>query len=293
MDGRDHHGSEVVRAVGRQFASGLELGITDVARIMRSRYTRLIGVLGQVEAGKTCLLTSMYLQVTGRHLLPSFRFVMSETLLGFEQRARRLRDWSHSAIPDQIVDRTQLGQSRTPAFLHLAVSDKAGIRHDLLLPDLPGEWTTRLLCDASTVDRFAFLSRADVLLVVVEAPTFANVRTRNNAVTDAMHLIARLTDEVGLETSIPIILAVTKCDQTSGDIPSHLNRVVDVVTKLGYSVSTVALAAFPGTSSQLKSGHGIEKLLALLTSLPAKPKTAAIDLPQNGGRSYFHSRVDR
>ena len=74
----------------RQFPSGLEIGLHDAGRLMRSRYTRIVGVLGQSEAGKTCLFTSLYLQITNRCLLPRYRFADSCTLQGFEQRARHL-----------------------------------------------------------------------------------------------------------------------------------------------------------------------------------------------------------
>lgn len=282
--------AEAIGGAARQFDSGLELGLQDVARIMRSRYATLVGVLGQVEAGKTCLFTSIYLQITGRFLYPQYRFVTSETLLGFEQRARHLRDWSNGGVPDQIVDRTQLGDSRSPAFLHLAISDRHGVRHDFLLPDLPGEWTTRLLSDASTAERFAFLSRSDVLLIVLEAPKFAAARARKNALTDATHLITRLANDIQLPRSIPIILAVTKCDETGGRVPAEVSRVADLVSQKGYSVATVGLAAFPADPAHVPAGFGIDTLLSHLTSPPPTPEDSAIPSINDGGRSYLKAR---
>lgn len=271
----------------RQFPPGLELGLHDITRLMRSRYVKLIGVLGQVEAGKTCLFTSMYLQLTGRYLCPKYRFVMSETLLGFEQRARHLRDWSKGGVPDQIVDHTQLGHSRSPSFLHLAISDDEGCRHDLLFPDLPGEWTTRLLSEASASTRFGFLSRSDSILIVLEAPSFSNTRTRHNAITDATHLLARLANDIRLPRSIPIILAVTKCDETDGKIPTELNRVADVADGYGFSVTTVALAAFPTDPARIRVGFGIDRLLAHLTSPPVVHEEASGKSVDDADRSYL------
>ncbi len=274
----------------RQFSSSLELGLQDAARLMQSKYVRLVGILGQVEAGKTCLFTSLYLQLTGRHLCPKYRFVASDTLLGFEQRARHLRDWSQGRIPDQIVDHTRLGHSRSPAFLHLAIQDAQGVRHDLLLPDLPGEWTTRLLSDTSTVERFSFLSRSDIVVIVLDAPTFAHLRTRNNAIADATHLLARLADDIQLPKSIPILLAVTKCDETEGQIPSDLIRVADVATGHGYSVTTVALAAFPTHSAKLPTGFGIDILLSHLTSDCLRIEKSVTTRFDGEDRSYLKAR---
>jgi hypothetical protein len=103
-------------------------------------------------------------------------------------------------------------------------------------------------------------------MIVLEAPKFANLRTRNNAIADATHLLARLADDIHLPKSIPILLAVTKCDETEGQIPSDLIRVTDVASRHGYSVTTVALAAFPTHSVKLPTGFGIELLLSRLTS---------------------------
>lgn len=281
---------DAISISARQFSSGLELGLQDVARIMRSRYATVVGVLGQVEAGKTCLFTSIYLQITGRQLYPQYRFVTSETLLGFEQRARHLRNWSNRGVPEQIVDRTQLGDSRSPAFLHLAISDRHGVRHDFLLPDLPGEWTTRLLSDASTADRFAFLSRSDVVLIVLEAPKFAAARTRNNALTDATHLLTRLANDIQLPRSIPILLAVTKCDETDGSVPAEVSRVAEFVSKHGYSVAIVGLAVFPADPTHVPTGFGIDTLLSHLTSRPAMHEDTAMPSISDGGRSYLKAR---
>jgi len=277
----------------RQFPTGLELGLNQAARIMRSRYTRLIGVLGQAEAGKTCLFTSLYLQLTGRNLCPKYRFAGSETLLGFEQRARHLRDWTQGRVPDQIVDRTHLGNPRSPAFLHLAFHDDSGTRHDVLLPDLPGEWTTRLLSDASTAERFGFLRRSDIVLLALEAPQFANRRTRNNAITDATHLLARLSDDISVPRSIPLVLAVTKCDETDGSAPQDVQKIADAALNRGYSVSTIPLAAFPRNGTTVPLGFGIDALVTQM-SLPCVPLTT--DTARNIGsasRSYLKARGHR
>jgi hypothetical protein len=271
----------------RQFSSGMELGLYDAGRIMRSRYTRLIGVLGQADAGKTCLLLSLYFQLTDRRLFPRYRFAASETLLGFEQRARHLRDWSQGGIPEQIVDHTVLGHSRSPAFLHLAFNDDQGARHDLLLPDLPGEWTTSLLSDASKADRFTFLSRSDAVLIALEAPTFANPRTVNNALTDAKHLLARLHDQICLPTNVPLILAVTKCDQTSGEVPSTFDSVRHAAYEYGYSATTIPLAAFPSQESETPAGFGLDMLLERVTAPPLISKSYLATISDGAARSYL------
>lgn len=273
----------------RRFHHCQELGLGDISGLMRGRYVRLVGVLGQTEAGKTSLLVSLYFQLTGRNLLPAFRFVSSDTLLGFEQRARLLRDWQLDGLPEQIVDHTSLRHSRSPAFLHLAMRDANGTRHDLVLPDLPGEWTSKLLSDESTADRFGFLLRSDAVLVVVEATRFSDPRKRNNAIADAKHIIVRLAGKIGLPKSIPLVLAVTKCDETEGQLPDGLGDVVKEAEALGYSIQVIPLAVFPAPMSPVRTGFGID---ILLSHLVAPCDTAANWRPADmgaDGRSYFRA----
>lgn len=273
----------------RQFHSGLELGLNDAARIMRSRYTRLIGVFGQAEVGKTCLFTSIYLQLAGRYLAPSYHFAASETLIGFEQRARHLRDWSNSSVPEQIVDRTRLGNPRSPAFLHIAFRDENAGRHDLLLPDLPGEWTSSLLSDGTKATRFQFLRRSDVVLLVLEAPAFENARSRNNAITDARHLLVRLEENVKLPRTTPLVLAVTKCDQTDGEVPSEIDVVTKVAHEKGYASTVVPLAAFPSEESNLPHGFGVKELLEALAVPHGSASKRCVNRPRSTARSYLNA----
>jgi Double-GTPase 2 len=197
----------------RRFPTGLEIGLEDASRLMQGGYARLVGILGQANAGKTSLLASLYLNLAAR-ALPPHRFAGSLTLLGFEHRARHLRNWSYGGLPEQIVDHTVLGDSRVPAFLHLSVHSKDYGTQQLLLPDLPGEWTSQLISNAGTIRKFRFIQRADVVLIVLEAPLFAEHATRHSATTDAVQLIARLADDVHLPTSIPLIFALRAYPRT-------------------------------------------------------------------------------
>ena len=93
---------------GRRFHPGLELGLKEVLPVTRARYARLVGILGPSNAGKTCLLTSLYLQATHGLLLPEFRFAGSQTIQGFELRA--LRGLEHRAQMIAVKPAGRLGQ---------------------------------------------------------------------------------------------------------------------------------------------------------------------------------------
>ena len=135
-----------------------------------ARYSHLIAILGSTNAGKTCLLSSLYLMASGGTLPPEYLFAGSLTLQAFEDRARGLRNWEDGKLPAQLADHTFLADPRQPSLLHLAIREAAGERQrlDILLTDLPGEWTDNLVLRAANAGSFEFLQRADGIILVVD-----------------------------------------------------------------------------------------------------------------------------
>ena len=66
----------------RQFHIGNELGTSDLVTITRRRYSYLIGILGSTNAGKTCLLSALYLLASHGELMPDYRFAGSSYFAG-------------------------------------------------------------------------------------------------------------------------------------------------------------------------------------------------------------------
>lgn len=280
---------------GRRFHPGLELGLEDVLRVTRARYTRLVGILGPANAGKTCFLTSLYLQATHGLLLPEFRFAWSETMQGFELRARRLRTWSGGRLPEQFADRTSLTDPRSPAFLHLALDRprRPGGRVELLLSDIPGEWTTQLTNRSSAARRFDFLGRADAVILMVEGPRLARDETRHAELMGVEMLLQRLVESVGLDVRVPLILIVSKCDELDVPVPPSLAHSESYARRLGFRPITVPTAAFSRDPERVPNGHGVlEVLKAILKEAPLPSHgTNPIHSPGSGVRSFWRYGV--
>jgi hypothetical protein len=103
-------------------------------------------------------------------------------------------------------------------------------------------------------------------------------------------MLQRLAGDVRLSKTIPIVLAITKCDETGGQAPAEISRIVDVVAGHGYAVETLALAAFPRSDPQIPAGFGIDKLFSHLTS-PSVSATPDVLAPVDGAdRSYLKVR---
>lgn len=276
----------VAGSAARTFHSGLELGVADSAELMRGRYAHVIGIVGSYDAGKTCFLLSLYLLAANGLLSPKYSFAGSATLEGFEQRAHRVRRWNKGALPAQLADHTILADARQAAFLHLALRNSDGERSDLLLTDLPGEWSNDLVDRAATADRWRFLRRADGVILVIDGPLFMGPQ-RHSELQRAKHLLSRLVGSVGLDKSLPVVVLVSKCDLIKMQRPPLVDDLAQHAKDLGLSVEVVLSAAFSSTPETTANGTGVLTAIeAAVRREPAHapPRPAYAPLP---GR-FFH-----
>ena len=257
---------------GRRFHPGLELGAEDAYAIMRERYCHLIGILGVTDAGKTCLLSSMYLMACHGELMPKYSFAGSLTLQGFEDRARRLRSWKNGALPKRLSEHTSLADPRQPSLVHLALREDGfhGRRIDLLLTDLPGEWTAELIARAETSDRFKFLKRADSIFLVIEGTKLETPETRHVEVHRAELVIRRLKETLNIDPSVPLLIVVSKADEMKDRNPTAISEIEVICKKLGFSPTVVLAAAFSKKPGEIPNGQGIQTLIE--TTLSANPR---------------------
>jgi hypothetical protein len=277
----------------RRFHIGLELGTEDALEISRGRYCHLIGVLGASDAGKTCCLLAIYLSALHGRLPSGYRFAGSLTLKGFEDRARRLREWKGGPLPTQLADHTVLGNPRQAALLHMSLRQGAqGRRVDILLTDLPGEWSKTLVDSAATADRLAFLQRADGIIVVVDGKRLASDE-KNVEVLRTKHLFERLKTNVGIDPTIPVTLLVSKGDEIEMRLPADATEIVQHARALGFKIEPIVAAAF-SYNSKFESGTGvfesIERLIDDVGDFPDEvPAALARDARQFSTFGGTHS----
>lgn len=239
------------------FPRSSTLGSEVIAEMMSDKYVTVVGILGYPESGKTACLASLYLLVSNDRL-QGWSFADSRSLMGFEEISRGARRWNEGKLPDQMTVHTEMADDRQPGFLHLRLKrDADGRCVDLVLPDLPGEWTKELVA-TSRSDRFAFLASADVLWVVVDGRTLQSVELRQGVITRLGQLAGRLR---GLLTdSMPrLLLAVTHRDL--GELPpATLERVHNELAKHQVVAIVVPVAPF-SDNENFKAGFGLADLI--------------------------------
>jgi hypothetical protein len=258
-----------VAQIGRKFHCGIELGTQDAIDIMRARYGHLIGVLGSAAAGKTCFLSSLYLIASGGMLPRTYQFAGSLTLQAFEDRVRGLREWQNGRLPDQLVDHTILSDMRRPSLLHLAIreSQKDRRRFDLLLTDLPGEWTDKLVKNATNAQSFRFLHRADGIILVVDGNQLGSDQ-RHVELQHMRYFTDRIANNVGIDRSTPFVIVISKGDKIDMQMPPAANELKDHVKRLGFPTTLILSAAFSRRPDDFKSGTGVFDAVAAIISHP-------------------------
>lgn len=269
------------KEAARVFPPATELGLKDALSVMQGGYAHLIAILGATDAGKTCMLNAIYLLASHAGLAPRFRFAGSLTLAGFELRTRRLRKWQNGKLPDQLADHTTHADPRNPGLLHLALSDSLGPRRiELLLTDLPGEWTTGLIKQAQRAERFEFLQRADGVVIAVDSKKLRDPGQKHSELLILEHLVDRLADGVDLDRRIPIYFVACKADSSGVDVPPELDRVVSHAMSKGFAAQAVVVASFSHNPDEVANGYGIQSLVEAIVDYQPPKRVLPVVRPE-------------
>ncbi len=229
--------------VVRRFHPGSELGLKDAVDIMRSRYTHLIGILGETDAGKTAFISSLYIMASKGYLHPAYSFAGSLTLQGFEDRVRGIREWENGRLAEEFSSHTQLADPRSPSFMHLCLQElkNKNRRIELLLTDLPGEWSSDLIKRVEKAFRFDFLGRADGIILFIDGPLLNSAESQHIEVQKAKILLARLANLSFVDRETPFVLLVSKCDELNMQIPYLAEEIQNEAISLGFNPKLLTL----------------------------------------------------
>jgi len=225
--------------------------------MMGQRYCRLIGILGAPDAGKTAALVSFYLLVS-RGRLKGFSYADSRSLMAFDEISHGARRWNDGELPDQLTAHTDLGEDRSAGFLHIRLKPSdSDAAVDLLLPDIPGEWTTAMV-DNRRIDRLEFLHRADVIWLMVDGQNLTDSATRRYAVHRTKMLLQRIAEYV--KPSPPVMLVITRHDLGPPPATAIKNLRAEAES-LGITLEVSYIASFADPDT-MEPGAGIAELIS-------------------------------
>jgi len=188
--------------------------------------------------------------------LEGYQIADSQTLRGIDDISRGARRWNQGQLPEEMTIHTELQDERTPGFLHLRLKRLSdGKMLDLLLPDLPGEWTESLINHKRT-DRLSFLKSADVLWLAIDGADL--MKSRQQVLHRTQLLFQRL--KAFLEPYAPkIILVISHLDL--GEPEERSVKVLEGEAKRrGLDLSIINVASFSDLGS-IAPGTGLADLL--------------------------------
>jgi hypothetical protein len=238
-----------------RFPHSFTLSPNEIEPLTRRRYHHLIAILGAPDAGKTAILVSLYL-LLANNKLKGYQIADSATMMAFDEISRGTRRWNKGNAPEQMTTHTELPDERTPGFLHLRLkrfSDTKLI--DLVLPDLPGEWTDSFI-DQSRTDRLSFLQGADTIWVTLDGDELARLRQQ---VLHRTHLLFQRIAKFLTPTIPPVILVISHLDRGQPEQRS-VTSLTEEATRQGISLTIVNVASF-SDSDNVQPGTGLLQLL--------------------------------
>ncbi|MBF3928525.1 hypothetical protein ACGYV3_13185 [Burkholderia pseudomallei] len=273
------------------FPSSRTLGLEDLNSLMGTRYVNVVGILGDPESGKTAMLASLYLLVS-HAMLEGWSFADSRSLTAFEEIARGARDWNDGKAPEQMTVHTELSDDHRPGFLHLRLVRLSDHRRvDLALPDVPGEWTQALVNTARS-DRLDFMKSAEVIWIVLDGRTLADIEKRQGLIARVGQLAGRLSTMLD-GVSPRLVLVVTHRDMhVLGD--NVANRLHAELARRGAKAEVVGVAPFSDDPDNVPPGYGISELINLTVTRPTeRPTFWQLTEPTEDDRAYLSYRRDR
>ena len=273
-----------------QFPSSLTLTPNALREACGGRMFRLVGVLGSPDAGKTAILVSLYLLLS-RGKLQDFKFADSGSLRAFDEISRGARRWNGGQPPEQMTNHTEDPDDRTAGFLHLRLRDrKSGARHDILLPDLPGEWSTSLI-DSNRVDRLNFLKAADVIWITVDGRQLIQPQTRQQVLHRTGLLLQRVSEFLG--PKVPPVFVVISHKDHGDPSEASLRKLQAEAARLNLAIKILQVASFSDNEA-VAPGMGIAELIG--ASLASSSSTASASLwpdsvGTDGSRHFLNFRT--
>lgn len=248
------------------------------------RISRLVGIVGPNDAGKTSLLASIY-DLLQKGPVAGVSFAGSSTLIGFEKVCHDVRAASRRNTPH--MERTSSGADAI--FFHLDLRPANGDLVALFIGDRSGEDYLAAADNLSHADEFFEMRRADVVTLLVNGEHLASSEYRHEAKAVTQHVVDALVEATSFRRGCRLAIVLTKQDYVLGSMQAdrvrrEFDAMVDAIIQGHGSyfgdIERFVIAASPKDSTKLKRGDGVDQLLLFwlrVDSPPPPARRVAID----------------
>jgi len=183
------------------------ISLSTAQEYMGRRGARLTLVMGEVDAGKSTFLVELWTEFMLRGRVGDFTCAGSLTSLAFEERAFLSRN--ESGTRTATTPRTR---AESDGWLHLRTRHSQFGTTDVLLSDMTGERFERIRKGRELLDEFAFASRVDLFLVLIDGGAFADREMQETTENYAGRLLDALARSPELDDQAHVCIVLTKQD---------------------------------------------------------------------------------
>ena len=275
---------EVVRVDPKVMALDLgeALSRTQASSLQSRRISRVVGIIGPNDAGKTSLLAGVY-DLLQEGPVAGVGFAGSSTLVAFEKVCHDARVTSRRDAPH--MERTTQGADAT--FFHLDMRPENGEIVSLFIGDRSGEDYLAANDDLSAAAEFFELRRADVVALLINGEHLASSEHRHEAKAATPQIVDALVEARSFRKGCRLAIVLTKQDSVLGSphaerVQREFDAIVDGIAATHGSylgeIGRFVVAASPKVMTKVKRGDGVDKLLLfwLRGNSPPMPVPTAI-----------------
>jgi hypothetical protein len=260
-------------------------------RILGRAKTRIIVLAGDVDSGKTTLLTAIYEKFQDGNFA-GYMFARSDTVPGLERRCHFSRITSDSMSPD--TERT-----RGPmTLLHLRVRRAGSVDSpkDLLFSDISGEDFEAARNSIDVCKQMRILKRADHCLLLLDGKKLASLERRQKAFRGGEMLLRSLLDSEMLGKQSLVDVLFTKYDLVSSDVTHQAEEFLnyieqELLKKFAGRLARIRfhrIAARPVQPGDVEPAYGLEGAFPSWVEETAQHQRSRASLPTdlNTGREF-------
>lgn len=171
---------------------------------------KLVALVGFADYGKSTFIGSLYQLLIEKFSYGGYRFVDSETYVGFERRIflRRVNNEDTSDTKRNI-----LGESDV---LHFKLCSEKGKYNEILVSDKAGETYTKYTSSDGEITKDIVLANADLIVFFVDAEEDSRSLAAHNLIAEKYEsLLTRLKTQQKIVDRTPYVVVFTKTDKVS------------------------------------------------------------------------------
>ncbi|WP_444884843.1 TRAFAC clade GTPase domain-containing protein [Microbulbifer sp. PSTR4-B] len=258
--------------------------------LLKNKGGRIIACVGPANVGKTTLFASLY-DLLQEGPIVNWNFGGSATIYPFEELCHSARSTSRRDRPE--TPRTFASDGLN--FYHLSLYDKSSNREELFLADRAGELYSNAADSSQACEQLYEVSRADIVLMLVDAESLGDKAKRHLAKRQALNIIQAFSESAMINEGTKVIITLTRYDlavkaESNELATTEHQRIIDSAKEtLGPGITVVGeiIAARPDSIESVEPGQGIPSLLGSIVDHKVPKAKIAPNDPEKASRTFL------